>query len=165
MNNRTKNIVLSSVFAALVFVLTFVVRIPSVNGYINVGDSAVLLSGWFLPPPYAFLASSIGSFLADIISGYALYAPATFIIKGFMAVIAYFVFKAMVLVTPKLFSRIISGVLCEIFMGLGYYIFEGFLFGFIPALSSMPGNIIQGAASLIISVILVTILEKSKDDK
>ena len=50
-------------------------------------------------------------------------------------------------------------------MGLGYYIFEGFLFGFIPALSSMPGNIIQGVASLIISVILVTILEKSKDDK
>ncbi len=162
MKNGTKNIVSASVFAALVFVLTFVVKIPSVNGYINIGDAAVVLSGWFLPPLYAFLSSAIGSFLADIISGYALYAPATFIIKGVMAVLAYFVFEAISKITPKLFARIISGAVCEGFMSLGYYIFEGFLFGFIPALSSMPGNMIQGLSSLLIAVILVTVLEKSK---
>ena len=70
------------------------IRIPTpLKGYINLGDAIVLLCAFLLPPSYAFFAAGIGSMLADIFSGYAVYAPATFIIKGLMALAAYFIFK------------------------------------------------------------------------
>ena len=75
--------------AALTCVATIVIKIPSpLNGYINLGDCIVLLSGWLLSPVYGFFAAGLGSALADLFSGYAAYAPATFLIKGLMALIA-----------------------------------------------------------------------------
>ena len=85
-NNRTRLIVLSALFAALACVATMVIRIPSpFKGYLNLGDSVVLLSGWLLPPVYGALAAGLGSALADLFSGYVTYAPATFVIKALMA--------------------------------------------------------------------------------
>ena len=86
MKTRTQKIVMASLLASLVCVATMVIKVPMPYGYANLGDSIVLLAGWVLSPLYGFLASAIGSVLADILSGFALYAPATFIIKGLMAV-------------------------------------------------------------------------------
>ena len=73
--------------AALCCVATMIIKIPSpLKGYLNLGDCVVLLSGWLLGPAYGFAAAGIGSALADIFSGYVIYAPATFIIKGLMAI-------------------------------------------------------------------------------
>ena len=80
MKTRTQKIVMSSLLAALACVATMIIKIPSpLNGYINLGDCVVLLSGWLLPPVYGFVAAGLGSALADIFSGYIIYAPATFV--------------------------------------------------------------------------------------
>lgn len=164
----TKKIVISAMLAALVCVATMIIKIPSpLEGYINLGDCVVLLSGWLLSPLYGFLTASIGSALADILSPYALYAPATFVIKGTMAIIAYYVFKlvAKKLVRKKsydIFSRIASGIAAEMIMILGYYIFEGFLYGFGPSAINIPANAVQGTAGVIFGIVLVKIFEKSK---
>ena len=161
MNTKTKNIVMASLFAALVCVATMIVKIPSpLKGYLNLGDCVVLLSGWMLTPTYGFLAAGIGSALADIFSGYALYAPATFIIKGLMALISFYLFKLMNKKAPSLLSRTVSGVVAEIFMVLGYLLFEGILYGFAPSLVNVPANGVQGIAGLVIGVILIKIFEK-----
>jgi 16S rRNA C1402 (ribose-2'-O) methylase RsmI len=76
---------------------------------------------------YGFLSAGLGSALADILSGYIAYAPATFMIKGLMAVIAFYGFKLFRKKIGKLSSRIISGTAAEIMMILGYFVFEGFL--------------------------------------
>ena len=70
----------SALFAAIICIATFIVKIPSpaTNGYFNLGDCFVILSGLLLSPVYGALAAGIGSALADILSGYAQYAPATF---------------------------------------------------------------------------------------
>ena len=47
-------------------------------------------------------------------------------------------------------------------MVLGYYVFEGFLYGFGASLVNIPANAVQGVAGLIIGTILVKIFEKSK---
>ena len=87
-----KRIAFSSLFAALCCIGTVVVQIPAPqNGFFNVGDVFVLLSGWFLGPLYGSLAAAIGSALADVIVGFPLYAPATFLIKGLDAAVAYLV--------------------------------------------------------------------------
>ena len=161
--NTTKRIVIASMLAALVCVATMIIKIPSpLKGYINLGDCVVLLSGWLLSPLYGFLAAGIGSALADVFSGYIAYAPATFVIKGLMAIIAYFGFRLLHKRLGSFSSRIISGTLSEIIMILGYFIFEGFLYGFVPSLVNIPANAVQGVAGLIIGIILIKLFEKNK---
>lgn len=46
------------------------------QGYVNLGDCAVLMSAWVLGPLYGGAAAGIGSALADLLSGYAHYVPA-----------------------------------------------------------------------------------------
>lgn len=149
--------------AALCCVATMIVKVPSpLKGYLNLGDCIVLLSGWLLSPAYGFAAAGIGSALADVFSGYILYAPATLIIKGVMAIIAHFCFKGLHNKLSNTPSKIIGGTLAEIEMVLGYFVFEGFLYGFAPSVVNIPANVVQGIAGLIIGIILVKIFEKSK---
>jgi len=161
--NITKRIVTASMLAALVCVATMIIKIPSpLKGYLNLGDCIVLLAGWSLSPLYGFLAAGIGSALADIFSGYIVYAPATFVIKGLMAIIAYFGFQLLHKRLGNFISRILSGSISEIIMVLGYFIFEGFLYGFVPSLVNIPANAVQGVTGLIIGTILIKVFEKNK---
>ena len=163
MNTRTKKIVMAAMLAALACVATMIIKIPSpLKGYLNLGDCIVLVAGWMLSPAYGFLAAGLGSALADVFSGYVTYAPATFVIKGLMALIAFYGYKLLHNKIGNLPSRIITGILAEIMMILGYFAFEGFLYGFVPSLVNIPANGVQGIAGLIIGVILIKIFEKTK---
>lgn len=163
MNNKTKKIVLASLLAALTCVFTMIIKVPSpLKGYINLGDCIVLLSGWLLSPVYGFLAAGLGSALADLFAGYVTYAPATFIIKGGMALIAGFGFKFLSKHSFDSIARIISAVFAEILMIMGYFVFEGFLYGFKASLVNIPANGVQGVAGIILGVILVEVFQKAK---
>ncbi len=160
---RTKKIVMASLLAALVCVATMVVKIPSpLKGYINLGDCVVLVAGWMLSPVYGFLAAGVGSALADLLSGYVVYAPATFLIKGCMAIIAFYGVKLLHKRVGNLFSKIVSAIASEVIMILGYFVFEGFLYGFLPSAVNIPANAVQGVAGVIIGVLLIKVFEKSK---
>lgn len=162
-NNTTQRIVMAALLAALTCVATMIIKIPSpLKGYLNLGDCVVLLAGWMLSPTYGFLAAGLGSALADTFSGYVTYTPATFVIKGLMALIAFYGFKLLHSKLGNISSRIISGIVAEVVMVAGYFIFEGFLYGFGPSLVNIPANVIQGVAGLIIGTILVKVFEKSK---
>ena len=159
MKTDIRKIVLSSMLSALCCVATMIIKIPSpLKGYLNLGDAVVLLAGWILSPGYAFFAAGIGSALADVFSGYVLYAPATFVIKGIMAIIVCLINKK----KTSLTSRIIGGVTAEIVMIMGYFLFEGFLYGFAPSLVNIPANAVQGVAGIIIGIVLIKIFDKSK---
>ena len=162
MQSKTKKIVITALMAALVCVATMIIKIPSpLKGYINLGDCIVLLSGWLLSPGYGFLAAGIGSALADLLAGYVTYAPATFLIKGAMALIAFECFKLMSQKLGKLPSQLIGGVLAEVLMILGYFVFEGFLYGFAPSIVNIPANAVQGVAGIIIGTALIKVFEKA----
>lgn len=162
-NNTTQRIVMAALLAALTCVATMIIKIPSpLKGYLNLGDCVVLLAGWMLSPTYGFIAAGLGSALADTFSGYVTYTPATFVIKGLMALIAFYGFKLLHSKLGNISSRIISGIVAEVVMVAGYFIFEGFLYGFGPSLVNIPANVIQGIAGLIIGTILVKVFEKSK---
>ncbi len=163
MNSATKKIVMAAMLASLCCVATMIIKIPSpLKGYLNLGDCVVLLCGFMLSPLYAFLAAGVGSALADIFSGYASYALATFVIKGIMALIAFYGFMLLRKKGTALISRVVSAVLAEIVMVLGYFVFEGFMYGFIESAVNIPANVVQGVAGLILGVILAQIFEKHK---
>ena len=160
-NSKTKQIVISAMFAALCCVATMIIKIPSpLKGYLNLGDCIVLLSGFMLSPLYGFLAAGFGSALADLFSGYVVYAPATFIIKGAMALVAFYGFKLLHKKAGATPSRIISGIVAEILMIMGYFVFEGFMYGFVPSAVNIPANAVQGVAGIILGVILAKIFDK-----
>ena len=161
-NSKTRKIVLTAMFAALCCVATMIIKIPSpLKGYLNLGDCIVLLSGFMLSPLYGFLAAGIGSALADLFAGYVIYAPATFVIKGVMALIAFYGFKLLNSKAGATSSRIISGIVAEIVMVLGYFVFEGFMYGFIESAVNIPANAVQGVAGIILGVILAKVFDKS----
>jgi len=163
MKTNTQKLVIASMLAALCCVATMIIKIPSpFKGYLNLGDCVVLLAGWIMSPAYGFGAAAIGSALADVFSGYVIYAPATFVVKGVMALIAYFTQKVMQDKMGKTNSRIVGGILAEIMMIAGYFVFEGFLYGFAPSVVNIPANAVQGTVGLIVGNILVKMFEKTK---
>ena len=79
-----------------------------------------------------------------------------------MAIVAFYGFKILSGKTNKVVSRVVSGIAAEIVMILGYLLFEGILYGFVPSLVNIPPNAVQGLAGIIIGVILINIFNKYK---
>ena len=163
MKTRAQKIAVAAMLAALACVATMIIKIPTpLKGYVNLGDCVVLLCGSILSPAYAFLSAGIGSALADILSGYLVYAPATFAIKGSMALITVALFRYFDKKGCKPTLKILPCIIAEMFMILGYFIFEGFLYGFGPSLANIPANAIQGVAGIIFGFTLIKAFEKIK---
>lgn len=162
MRTRTQKIASSALLAALIFITTRFISIPlPAVGYVNMGDGLVILAGWMLSPWYGFLAAGIGSALSDVLSPFVVYAPATFVVKGLMAVIVHFVFKTLKQ-KNKIVAGVSGGLIAEIAMVGGYLLFESVLYGFKTAVVSVPFNCIQGLVGLVIGVILVSVFSKRK---
>lgn len=161
---KTRMVVMSAMLASLTCVATMIIKIPTpLHGYANLGDCIVLLSAFLMPVSYGFCAAAIGSALADVLSGYAMYAPATFIIKGLMVIAVYFVYKQFAKNDKnKLLGKIISGFVAEVVMVAGYFVFEGFLYGFEASLVNIPANAMQGIVGLIMGILLINVFEKNR---
>lgn len=158
MNNPTKKLVLSALFAALACLLTMIIQIPAPTGYVNLGDCAVLLAGWVLGPLWGGAAAGVGSMLADVLNGWGAYAPATFLIKFVMAVLAAYVFRAM----KGGRGRIVGAVAAEAIMVAGYFIYESLVLGVGPAaVASVPANLVQGAVSVAAGVAAALLLDRN----
>lgn len=158
-------IVLAALFAALTCVFTIVVQVPSpMHGYVNLGDCIVLTSGWLLGGTYGFLAAGIGSMLADIFTGYAHYAIGTLLIKGIMAVLAAWLFRAFVkAVKSGWISRVLSALISEAFMVLGYFAYASLFLGKgVAAAASIPGNLVQGVIGAVAGILLTSLILKIK---
>lgn len=165
MKMNMKKLTYSAMFCALCFVATYIkVPISTGVGYVNLGDCIVLLSGWILGPLYGFFAAGIGSALCDIVSSFVIYAPATFVIKGLMATASYFIFIILSKKIKNIFAKVVSGIVAEIIMVLGYFLFELFLYGFATALADVPFNVVQGFVGLVVGVILSHALQRVKFD-
>ena len=155
----------ASLFAALVFVATMIIKIPTLTGgYMNIGDGMVLLCGFILGPVWGSLAAGIGSMLADLV-GYPIYAIATVFIKALMAFVAYFLAKALKTVFKKnsFIAYGIAGLVAEVIMVAGYFIFEAVFmsYGWGAAVSVLP-NIVQGVVGIAVGVVLMMIFDKTK---
>ena len=160
-DKKIRTMVLAAVLAALACVATMVVQIPSpMNGYVNLGDCFVLLSGWLLGPWWGAAAGGIGSMLADLLLGYGHYAPGTLVIKGLMALVGALVFRAF---GKSSVGALVSGVISEIIMVAGYFGYAGLLLGKgIGAAASIPGNLVQAAMGLVIGFVLLKVMQKTR---
>ena len=158
----TKKLCAMGLLVALTCVATMIIQIPipATQGYVNIGDSIVLISAIFFGPQVGFVAGGLGSGLADLLSGYPQWAIATFIIEGLVAgMIAhkYSVNKNFVNV-----YTILASVVAMVIMVVGYFLGGSVLEGVSASIGSVPSNAMQAVASLIIFFVLGFALYKAK---
>lgn len=160
-DKKIRKLVIGAMMAALTYVATMVIQIPSpMNGYVNLGDCFVLLSGWLLGPWYGGAAAGIGSMLTDLLSGYGHYAPGTFVIKGLDALVAALLFRTMGRTST---AALVSGLVGEAIMVAGYFGYAALLLGKgLGAAASIPGNLVQATMGLLIGFLLLKVLQKTR---
>lgn len=169
---NTSETVLMGLMIALVYLAGSIIKIPSVGGFVQMGDCMVFLSVIILGKKKGALSSALGMFLVDALGGYYIWAPFTFIIKGAMAYIAGTLLEKIsqsMVINKYAISFVVSGI----FMVIAYFfagvIISGFLTdkigliqGFAFAAKDIAGNIIQVTTGIVVALILSPIITKAK---
>lgn len=154
---------ITGLFAALIYVMTAYLHIPTGAGYTHAGDGLIYLAACMLPTPYAVAAGAIGGALADGLTGFAVWMPATIVIKAVTAL--FFTRKTDKMICPRnLLGIIPSLILCVV----GYSLYEGVVMsgGFsktaiVAAFGQTPAYCIQVLASSVLFVLLGVALDKA----
>ncbi len=161
-----KHLVLTGLLAAMIFFTTaYILHIPIVGGgYVHLGDTLLYMAAALLPTPYAMAAGVIGAGLADLLTGGAIWAPATVIIKAVM-VIPFTAKKPRLLCRRNLLALLLAGAVGVV----GYYGAEivllclsGTPFGVAAgaALAAVPFNVGQELAAGVAFVLLAAALDR-----
>ncbi len=172
MRFTTKKLVLSALMTAIVFIITFTpfLQIPSpmTQGYYNIGDAAIMIAAILLGRRVGFVAGGIGSALADIVTGYYIYAPATLIIKGIEGYIIGAIGSNKNGV-PSRMRQAVAVTAGGLEMVLGYFLYQVTVMrainptlGMASIIADLPGNLIQGGLSAVLALIFLTVLFRTK---
>ena len=157
MAKNLKNIIYTSIFAAIICVVTMTAKIPAAGGYYHIGDAFVYLAGACLPFPYAPIAGAIGGSLADLFSGYAVYIVPTFIIKACAA--ACFTSGAAHILHARNFIAIAAASVITVG---GYFAAGAALYGFAGAAANAYGDVGQAAAGAAVFAALGAAIDRTK---
>lgn len=155
-NFKVRDLVITSLFIALAYVFTWIVKIQlpfSPNGgLIHLGNVPFFLAAIFFDKRVGMTAGALGMGLFDLTSGWILWSPMTVI----SALIMGYILNKMNYKKYTLKSLILSFVLVALVKVVVYYIGEIFILSsFVAPLASIPGNLIQiGVSSVIVLVIL-----------
>lgn len=149
----------AGVLAASILLLTTLVSIPMPGGlgYINLGDAGVLLAGMLLGGGWGALCAGAASALADVLLGYTVYAPATFVIKGLVALAAGLLFAR----TQKKI-RYAALYVAALIVPVGYFLYETLLYGSASAIVNIPFNTMQCVVGAAVATLLGVMLFKTK---
>ena len=163
MNKKIKKLCVCGIFAALIFVITAFVSIPAgTYGNINLGDAFIIIAT-FLLGPLGAVASGIGAMIADLIGPYAVYAPATLVIKILMSIACFYTYKGIrKILYWEFISKLVGTFVCETIMVLGYFLYEYILYGFSTAVISIPFNLIQGITAIVLGTSISYLLLRNK---
>lgn len=167
----TKQLTTVAMFTALVTVATIVIAIPApAGGFLNVGDTVVLIAAACLGPIGGMLAGGLGSCFADLILGYVIYAPFTLVIKGLEGLICGGLILLFSKVLGKNYNKygiqVLSGVFAMIIAALTmsslYCLADGILYGWGAAIVNAPMNLTQGAIGVAAGSVIVYALNLPK---
>lgn len=145
-----RRVLLAGVMVAMVFLATTFIKVPMPTGVYHAGDAFVLIVGMLLGPFLGALAAAMGSSLSDISLGYMIYVPATFIIKGVMALLCARAPKNKPLIALLFFF------IAEVLMVVGYFAYDWLVVtgNYRAALANVPWNIAQGAVGIALAFFL-----------
>ncbi len=173
-NLKINDIVQISLMAAITYIATAVINIPSgviIKGVVHLGDSIIFLAAILLGGKKAFWSAAIGMCMFDLFSPYVVWAPFTFVIKGVMAYIAGTIAYRKDYNGNNLINNIFAFTLAGIWMIGGYYIAGvaimhfvtkiGLMQAVVASVTQIPGNIAQVVAGMVLALPLGKVLKKA----
>jgi uncharacterized membrane protein len=154
---------LIGVFSAFICVLTMIISIPipATQGFINIGDAGVMICGLLFGPIIGGFSGGIGSALADIFLGYAIYAPGTLVIKGLEGFLVGFIANPKKFYEKINYRDILAVIAGGSLMAIGYFLYEIILFGIAAASYELILNgIIQFGLGGLIAITFIAAARK-----
>lgn len=157
-----KFVTITAIAVALTYVFTaFInIRLPIManGGLIHLGNAPLFIFAVIFGKKTGAIAGGVGMGMFDLLSGWTVWAPFTFVIVGCMGYVTG-------IVTEK--KRGYGWIIVAMFLALiikivGYYIAEGIIYGnWLAPLTSIPGNVIQVTVAIIIVAVVITPLRKA----
>lgn len=139
-------IAMSAVFAAATTIGTMVITIPVGPGVFNVGEIVIYTAAFLFGGVVGGLAGGIGAAAADVILGFGMWAPITFVVKGLEG------FVVGQLAGPSTRSKAIAVALGAPFMIVGYFIAAWFLVGPPYAIGKeLPMDVLQAVVGFAVA--------------
>lgn len=128
---------MTALFMAMVVVLSMsALSIPVPGGHLYFNDVVIDTAAMLMDPLSAFIACGVGAFLGDL-----LFYPAPMFVS---------------LITHGL-QALLSFLLAEAVMVLGYFLLEWALYGVASAAAAIGPNVVQGIAGVLIGMLCLLI--------
>ena len=163
--NRTFNLVLSAMLITLVFVSTLFLNIKlpiaANGGLVHLGSAMLFVIAILFGPKKGAIAGAFGMGLFDLVSGWTLWAPFTFLTRGLQGYIIGKIAWSKGRQGQSTALNITAILVSLPFMLAGYYICERVLYNsWIIPFASIPGNLVQNGVGLVIAIPVAIALKK-----
>jgi uncharacterized membrane protein len=161
--NKTQVLVINALFVALTLVATMFINlklpIAGNGGLIHLGNVPLFIAAFVFGRRTGAIAGAFGMGLFDLISGWTIWAPFTFIIVGAMGYVAGLIGEKVPGKKAVVYSiAVIAALLIKI---VGYYFAEVVLYSnWIAPFGSIPGNVLQVVFAGLVVVPLVARIKK-----
>ncbi len=157
-NSAVKELTITGISIALVFVATLMINIRLPIGYgglIHLGNVPLFLAAIVFGKKTGALAGAVGMGLFDLMGGWTPWAPATFLIVGLMGYVVGLIAEK----KETTFGYALAIVAACVIKVVGYYIAEALIYGnWVQPVFSIPGNLMQiGVAAVVVLPIAGTL--------
>lgn len=159
--SNLSTIALNGIFIALTLIATAYINvklpIASNGGLIHLGNIPLFICAILFGKKSGAIVGACGMGLFDLISGWAVWAPFTFIIVGSMGYVIGFITEK----KKGIFYQIVAILLACMIKVIAYYAAEVILYHNIYSpIASIPGNIIQVTLAAIIVLPILNTLKR-----
>ena len=140
-------VAMSAVFAAATAIATMFVAIPVGIGFLNFGEIVIYTAAFLFGGLVGGIAGGVGAAAADVVLGFTVWAPVTFLGKGLEG----FVVGQLSGESPR--SKAVAVAAGAPFMIVGYFLWAAYLEGLPYAVASeLPIDVVQAVVGLLIAL-------------
>lgn len=156
---KTSDITITAAMAALVFLGTYIFKIPTISGYVHLGDCMILLTVALFGIKKGAMAGAIGGGLSDLVGGFFYWVVPTLFIKCMWALV-------MGLIMHKLMKNKKGGFLIGAALGgilhiAAYTAVRAVIYGSRTAIIEVPALSFQTMAGIVLGFVVFHLLKKS----
>ncbi|MFE8697557.1 ECF transporter S component [Cytobacillus sp. FJAT-53684] len=160
---KTKTMIINALFIALTLLATMFINIKlpimGNGGLIHLGNVPLFIAAFVYGKKTGAIAGAFGMAFFDLLSGWAVWAPFTFVIVGVMGLLAGLIAEKAPGNRVLVYS--LAAATALIIKVIGYYFAEVIIYGnWILPFGSIPGNIMQVAIAGVIAIPLAGRLKK-----
>lgn len=149
---QTRQLTLTAIMTAFVFVATFVPKIPIPLGYVHLGNAAIFLAVMFFGRRVGIFSGVIGSALADFLSGFPIWILPTIVIKAAEAEIFW---------RLRGKNLLLGLTAAGLVMAAGYTFAGAVLYDSLSAgFASTPGLLMEAAVNAFATVVIGAAIKK-----